>query len=72
MKRVFLLQGLLIGTGLIANVAIADDYSDQWGPEIGSDLPVLEAFDQAGTLRTLDNLSGAQGLLLFLNRSADW
>ena len=52
--------------------ASADDYSDQWGPAIGSALPVLEAYDQSGALRTLDNLAGDNGLLLFLNRSADW
>jgi hypothetical protein len=48
------------------------EYSDDWGPEAGSALPVLEAPDQNGQIRTLDNLSGNQGLLLFLNRSADW
>jgi hypothetical protein len=35
-------------------------------------LPVLEAPDQTGTVRTLDDLAGDHGLLLFLNRSADW
>ena len=48
------------------------DYADEWGPDLGSALPVLEAYDQNGTLRALDNLTGDQGLLLFLNRSADW
>ena len=52
--------------------AMADEYSAAWGPEIGSELPVLEAPDQSGEIRTLDNLAGEQGLLLFLNRSADW
>ena len=63
---------LLIVTVIAANVAAADEYSAEWGPEVGSPLAVLEAYDQAGTLRTLDNLAGEQGLLLFLNRSADW
>jgi hypothetical protein len=63
---------LLIVTVVAASVAAADEYSAQWGPEVGSPLAVLEAYDQAGTLRTLDNLAGEQGLLLFLNRSADW
>jgi hypothetical protein len=50
----------------------ADEYSTQWGPTIGEPLPLLEAFDQAGGLRNLDNLVGKEGLLLSLNRSADW
>jgi len=52
--------------------AQADDYSAQWGPEVGSQIPVLAAYDQDGTLRTLDNLAGEQGLLLVFSRSADW
>ena len=48
------------------------DYVEDWGPEVGSEIPLLEAFDQDGELRTLDSLTGNQGLLLFLNRSADW
>ena len=67
------LLGTLISlTGLTATMAMADDYSDQWGPATGAQLPVLEAYDQSGELRTLDNLTGERGLLLFLNRSADW
>ena len=58
--------------GLSATFAMAGEYSDEWGPEVGSKLPVLEAHDQAGVLRNLENLSGEGGLLLFLNRSADW
>ena len=54
-----------------ANVA-ADEYSDKWGPAIGQPLPLLEAYDHTGTLRTLDNLMGSRGLLLSMNRSADW
>lgn len=61
------LSALLAGTG-----ASAADYAAGWGPEIGSPLPVLEAPDQTGTTRTLEDLTGEQGLLLFLNRSADW
>jgi hypothetical protein len=60
-------------TGLSAVLAFAaDEYSENWGPATGSQLPVLEAYDQAGRLQTLESLSGDQGLLLFLNRSADW
>lgn len=55
-----------------SSIAVADDYSDQWGPALGTQLPVLEAHDQAGNLRTLADLSGERGLLLVLSRSADW
>jgi len=57
---------------LLTGGALADPYSDAWGPAVGSQLPVLEAPDQTGTVRTLADLSGEQGLLLFLARSADW
>jgi hypothetical protein len=71
-RRLSVLVGFFIGALLVAGVASADDYGADWGPEIGSQLTLLKAHDQAGTLRTLDNLAGEQGLLLFLNRSADW
>ena len=72
LRRFLVLAGLLVGTACGASAGIADEYSDQWGPQIGSQLPVLEAYDQSGMLRNLDNLSGEQGLLLRLSRSADW
>ncbi len=65
---VFSLGGILFSSG----AAWASEYSESWGPAIGSTVPVLEAPDQTGTTRTLDDLAGEQGLLLFLNRSADW
>ena len=52
--------------------ASADDYSDGWGPAVGSPMPLLAASDQSGVVRNLENLTGDHGLLLFLNRSADW
>lgn len=42
-----------------------------WGPAIGARV-VIGALDDAGRERTLADLSGNKGLLLFLNRSADW
>ncbi|MDA0823089.1 MAG: hypothetical protein O3C28_11790 [Proteobacteria bacterium] len=56
----------------LSDPVFADEYSTQWGPTIGEPLPLLEAYDQAGDLRNLDNLVGKEGLLLSLNRSADW
>ena len=63
---------LLLLTATIGAYAMADEYSEQWGPNVGEVLPVLEAYDQGGQLRTLENLVGERGLLLSLNRSADW
>ncbi|MFK7914283.1 MAG: hypothetical protein AB8B93_10250 [Pseudomonadales bacterium] len=47
-------------------------YSDQWGPAVGTRLPLLAAADQSGTRRALGDLVGRKGLLLVLVRSADW
>lgn len=73
MSRTRRFIGMMVSlTGLAAMVARADEYGDAWGPAVGAPLPVLEAPDQTGRIRTLDDLAGEQGLLLFLNRSADW
>lgn len=47
-------------------------YAEVWGPTIGAPIPLLDAPDQRGDQQTLASLSGDQGMLLFLNRSADW
>ena len=52
--------------------ATADEYADEWGPAVGAQLPLLSALDQAGVPQDLRSLTGKQGLLLFMNRSADW
>ena len=67
-----IMQACVALTGLSAGTVLASDYSDGWGPAVGSALPVLEAPDHTGQLRTLDDLVGEQGLMLFLSRSADW
>ncbi len=59
-------------TALNDSNALGDEYTKQWGPPLGESVPVLEAYDHNGALRTLDNLTGARGLLLSMNRSADW
>ncbi len=63
-------------TGLSALIASGgawtNEFSEGWGPAIGTKLPLLTAPDQNGVTRTLADLAGEQGLLLFLNRSADW
>lgn len=62
----------VLAADVVADVAADGGYNSAWGPAIGSMLPLLEAPDQTGQLRHLDDLAGEQGLLLFLNRSADW
>jgi hypothetical protein len=68
----------IIRSALIALFALAifsanaDDYSAGWGPEIGMPMPVLDALDHTGASRSLANLAGEEGLLLFVSRSADW
>ncbi len=47
-------------------------YRDQWGPAVGSVIEPLAAKDQSGVVRSLPELAGPNGLLLFLVRSADW
>jgi hypothetical protein len=47
-----------------------DDY--RTGPEIGQKAPQFALTDQRGQIRTLDDLTGPNGLLLLFSRSADW
>jgi len=70
--RAFARPMILLAWLACAQGAAADDYSAAWGPAVGTQIPILQAPDQSGNLRTLADLSGDQGLLLFLNRSADW
>lgn len=64
-----LLLGLMLsGPPLLA----ADAYDQHWGPALGQPLPQLDAADQAGDAQTFSTLKGKKGLLLFMNRSADW
>lgn len=71
--------GETAGSGESVSTSVGDSesstplsYADAWGPAVGSALAVLDAPDQSGTRQTLASLSGDQGMLLFLNRSADW
>jgi hypothetical protein len=66
------LGSIFVLAAVFAMPVSADDYSAGWGPVVGSQMPPMNAPDQAGVERTLADLSGEQGLLLFLNRSADW
>lgn len=57
---------------LTSSIAADEEYADQWAPPVGSAIPLLEAQDQTGKVRTLEDLRGRNGLLVFFNRSADW
>ena len=59
---------LLLGAGFTHG----NDYADEWGPAVGTPMPLLAARDQTGQARTFSNLAGENGLLIFLSRSADW
>ena len=70
MKRwMALVMAFGLGCSLTASAA---DYVSQWGPELGSKAPDILAMDQSGAARDLNSLAGEHGLLLFMNRSADW
>ncbi len=42
------------------------------GPEEGEKIPEFALPDQTGATRTLNNLTGKNGLFLVFHRSADW
>lgn len=64
---------LLLGSAcLICGSAAMADYADEWGPAVGTPAPAIEAQDQTGAIRRFEDLRGEHGLLLFMNRSADW
>lgn len=52
--------------------APATAYQDAWGPATGASIPAIAAKDQHGAERDLASLSGANGLLLVVSRSAVW
>ena len=57
---------------LVASLALASDYSDDWGPPTGTDIPAGSFTSHVGETRTFDGLMGDRGLLIFFNRSANW
>ena len=58
---------------LLASAVLGEEYQDQWGPEIGSELPDLVVKDTEGNDRSVDDLRGERkGLLLFFARTSNW
>ncbi len=49
-----------------------EEYVALWGPAVGTEIPMLDPVDAAGQARSLDDLAGEKGLLLFFNRTTVW
>jgi len=59
--------------GLIAVAAATLGFAEiPTGPDVGDRIPGFQARDQTGAVRTFDDLTGPNGLLLLFFRSADW
>jgi hypothetical protein len=65
-------QSILIGVVLLATMSAASPSPPDVGPAVGEPIPTFGARDQAGRLRTFDDLKGPNGLVLVFFRSADW
>ena len=63
---------LLLGLALGAAITQSPPALLEIGPGLGEAIPRFEAQDQAGRLRTFDDLKGPNGLMLVFVRSADW
>ncbi len=52
--------------------AVAQDFV--WAPDfpVGTAVPPIEALDQNGELKTLEQLNGEKGVLLMFSRSFSW
>ncbi len=57
---------------LAASLALGSDYSSEWGPPTGTNIPAGGFTSHIGETRTFRGLMGDKGLLIFFNRSADW
>ena len=69
---VFILTCTALTSGFSADKAQAQDFVWAPGFPAGSTIPLLDAPDQHGQTQTLATLAGANGLVLFFNRSFDW
>ena len=55
-----------------AGAAQDEDYVALWGPPVGAAIPMLDPVDATGKARSLEDLAGDKGLLLFFNRTTVW
>ena len=69
MFRLFALVLLFSSNSIVMSDVEAAEQA--WGPSIGTQVDI-RAQDETGRERTLADLAGEKGLLLFFNRSADW
>ena len=71
-SRTLLLAGILFLTLFRIEVAVGQEYV--WAPNfpVGAKIADIEAENQAGEIKTFDDLKGENGLVLLFNRSFDW
>ena len=50
----------------------ATEAASEFGPAVGSIAPEFAITDATGQVRTLANLSGENGVVIYFNRSLDW
>ena len=55
-----------------STIASSTEAAATFGPAIGEPVPSFSITDDAGQSRTLANLAGEEGLLVYFNRSLDW
>ena len=48
------------------------EYSNAWGPDVGTSIPELHVKDVEGEDKKLEDLAGAKGTLFVLVRSTVW
>lgn len=65
---------VIIGGLLMVGVhaTAQDEFSNSWGPEIGSQMPVFSLPDTANEDKSLHDVMGDKGALIFFNRSTVW
>ncbi|MEM7218193.1 MAG: hypothetical protein AAF515_07490 [Pseudomonadota bacterium] len=70
----FLFRSLLtLAALLLVQQARGDsEYAAAWGPDVGTQAPLLAALDQNSQPQNLETLRGDNGLLFVFNRSVDW
>lgn len=58
---------------LLTSAVLGEEYQENWGPDVGSELPDLAVKDTEGNDRTVDDLRGeSKGLLIFFARTSNW
>jgi len=65
------LSGLIVAAAM-SFAASTSAQTHSFGPAVGATLPAIAAQDQDGARRDLASLSGPNGLVLLVTRSADW